>query len=352
MFTIEMLPAQRGDCLWITYGQQGDLHHVVIDGGPLETIPTLVPELERRIKAIPGATNRLDLLVISHIDADHVQGAVSLLSEPTRIKLFADIWFNGWRHVSEVLGAPDGERLGAILEGQSRWNQAWGGEAVVVPDDGALPVKQLPGGMKLTLLSPTRAGLRAIGKAWVAETTKAGLQPGAGAEVPKSWRRTEILGFDPVVLAATRYRRDPSPANFSSIAFIAEYDGKTVLFGADAHAEVVQASLARIGTAPHTFSAVKVAHHGSKNNNSTSLLQQMRSKHWLISTNGAKFHHPDAAAIARVVETQNKPVFHFNYVSDEPHLADIIDAAGSDFTVKLPTKNNNGEYGEGISVSL
>ena len=52
MFTIEVLPAQRGDCLWLTYGEPGDLHHVIVDAGPQDTISTLVPMLEERIRGL------------------------------------------------------------------------------------------------------------------------------------------------------------------------------------------------------------------------------------------------------------------------------------------------------------
>ena len=84
MFTVEMLPAQRGDCLWLTYGEEPELRHVLIDAGPSETRETLVPQLEDRIRVLPGRrrTNLVELFVISHIDADHIQGVVSLLSGP------------------------------------------------------------------------------------------------------------------------------------------------------------------------------------------------------------------------------------------------------------------------------
>lgn len=70
MFTIELLPAQRGDCLWLKYGDESDPHHVVVDAGPSETIDRLVPELERRISSLRGRTNRIELLTVSHIDTD------------------------------------------------------------------------------------------------------------------------------------------------------------------------------------------------------------------------------------------------------------------------------------------
>jgi len=86
-----MLGAQRGDCLWITYGEPDDLHHVIIDAGPAETIGTLVPILEERISQIPGRSNKIELLVVSHVDADHIQGVVSLLSDPARAERFGSV---------------------------------------------------------------------------------------------------------------------------------------------------------------------------------------------------------------------------------------------------------------------
>jgi hypothetical protein len=352
MFTVEMLPAQRGDCLWLTYGTPPDLHHVVVDGGPLETIPTLVPELERRLKALPGTSSRVELLVISHVDADHIQGVVSLLSGPSRVRLFRDVWFNGYEHLRPgMLGAVDGERLTKVLDGaRSRWNKAFRHHAVVVPDNGKLPVIPLPGGLHITLLSPTPRSLAALLPQWEQECVKAGLVVGKGAEIPRSWRRDDMLGFDVAAALARPYRADHAKPNGSSIAFVAEFDGKTVLCAADAHSEILEAALTRLGPDPHRFTAVKLSHHGSKNNTSPGFVERVRSKNWLISTNGAKFHHPRIEALARVVSTQDRPVFHLNYVTDD--VQDLISSQGLDYTVKLPRRDPDGTFREGIVVRL
>ena len=351
MFTIEMLPAQRGDCLWLTYGSESDLHHVLIDGGPSDTLATLVPELERRLKALPGRNNRVELLVITHIDADHIQGIVSLLSDHRRVRLFKDIWFNGFKHLGDdKLGAPDGERLTAALDPeQRRWNKAFKGNAVVAPDEGDLPVIHLAGGLQLTLLSPTPASLAKLAPKWSKECERAGLIPGKGAEVPKSWRRDEMLGFDIEQAAARPYHADRAEPNGSSIVFIATYDGKSVLCGADAHSEILEASLNRLSPNPTRLTAVKINHHGSKNNTSPKLLQRIKSKNWLVSTNGAKFHHPHADTLARIILSQNKPCFHLNYVTED--VQDLIDSAGVQYTVRLPPRSSDG-FGQGIVVKL
>lgn len=349
MFTVEMLPAQRGDCLWLTWGEGDDLHHALIDAGPEETIPTLVPELERRLKALPGRTNRVELLVVTHVDTDHVLGVVSLLSDPRRVPLFRDVWFNGFRHLgADLLGGVDGERLTASLLGhEDRWNRAFDGGPVVLPDEGPPPVVALRGGLTLTVIGPRPTTLAKLAPEWEEAVVRAHLVPGRGAPITRaSWRRDELLGFDVDALAAAPYRRDRSVPNAAGITLVAEYAGKRVLLLGDAPSEEVLPGLARLGPGPHRFDAVKMSHHGSRANTSAAFLAQVRSRAWLVSTDGAKFGHPDPEALARVVTTQRRPTFVFNHVNE--HVQDWVDGAGDRWRVKLPRRRRDGTYTSGI----
>jgi hypothetical protein len=47
MFTIEMLPAAHGDCLWIEYGSSRDTYRMLIDTGTMHSYVNL----KRRIEA-------------------------------------------------------------------------------------------------------------------------------------------------------------------------------------------------------------------------------------------------------------------------------------------------------------
>ncbi len=352
VFRVDVLPAQRGDCLWLTYGKPGDLRHVLVDGGPQETIPTLVPELERRLKALPGNEDRVELLVVTHIDADHIQGIVSLLSDPSRVRLFRDVWFNGYRHHvdEEFLGGPDAERLTAPLLASGRWNRAFDGGAVAVPDSGPLPRITLAGGLTLTLLGPTTAALRALAPKYEEACRRAGIAPGGGAPIKvRSWVRDEFLGFDPDVLAAARMTSDSSKPNRASITVVAEYDGRRALLLGDAHARPTLDALDRLGPGTHAFDVVKLAHHGSRNNTSRALLERIRCRKWIVSSDGAQFGHPDGECLSRVIVTQHRPTFYLNYVTDR--VADLVDGAGDRWSVRLP-RRRGGEYGTGIRVTV
>ena len=61
----------------------------------------------------------MTLVVISHIDLDHIEAPLRLLAQPRRKWPFEprDIWFNGYRHMIETptLGALQGEFLSALL---------------------------------------------------------------------------------------------------------------------------------------------------------------------------------------------------------------------------------------------
>jgi beta-lactamase superfamily II metal-dependent hydrolase len=73
-----------------------------------------------------------------------------------------------------------------------------------------------------------------------------------------------------------RFKPDTTEANGSSIAFLAEYDGRSALFTGDAHAPVLETSIRTLlrnrGRDKLTVGAFKLPHHGSKYNVSPALL--------------------------------------------------------------------------------
>lgn len=328
VFRIEMLPALHGDALWIEYGEPDDLHRILIDGGPVTTYKSLAERLAR----VPGNERFFELIVLTHVDGDHVEGLVRLFADKPLPFSVDKVIFNGWRQMERahgLLGALQGEFLSALLV--NRVPAAWDADAEpwVVRRTGAPPVLELPGGMKLTLLSPDAPKLDAMAKAWKKAVVKAGLQPGdleaawmALAKRKKFLPKKGLLGVAPDLdrLLQDQFKIDAAKANGSSIAFLAEYDGRGALLLGDAHPDVVAASIRRLlkarGQAKLKVDAVKVAHHGSKNNTNDDLLALIDSPTYLISTNGAQFSHPDKACIARILKVGKPKALVFNYRSE------------------------------------
>ena len=93
MISIEVLPAAHGDAIWIEYGSGPEVHRVLIDGGPANTYEL---GLRRRILEQERDDCKLDLMVVTHIDADHIDGALIMLQELARLKVhIQELWFNG-----------------------------------------------------------------------------------------------------------------------------------------------------------------------------------------------------------------------------------------------------------------
>lgn len=328
-FHIEMLPAKHGDALWIEYGEGGRTRRILIDGGPLHAYPAL----EARLAELPPGDQRVELLVITHVDTDHIEGIVRLLAPP-RAKWPLepdDIWFNGYRQVQAGadLGGREGEFLSALIHRRAfdEWNRAFGRAAVVVPGKTAPPRVGLAGDMNLTLLSPAPGKLRAMARKWERDLGRWALDPG---DLDAAWQQlVEETRFHPgaeltlgpddltALLREQLKGTDASAANGSSIAFLAEYRGKSCLFLADAHMSVVCASLRRLlppGQECLRIDAIKMAHHGSRSNLTPELLRLVDAEHFLFSSNGDKFRHPDAQAVeALIAGARRKPTLWFNY---------------------------------------
>ena len=332
MFTVEMLPGGRGDCLWIEYGERAKPHIILIDGG----IPGTEKTLAARLKALPPDRRHIDLVVVTHIDIDHIGGVLGLLRDPVDGLTIGDFWFNAWKHLPVddpgELGAKQGEELSFLLERRKLpWNKAFAGEAAVITKDDELPVIALPGGMSITLLSPRPKRLFNLRKAWKKEIENAGLIPGeAGAELHGQDERDDddggLLGeaLDIEDLAVSAFKGDTSEANGSSLALLAEHDGHRCLLAGDAFADEVLRSVKLLAGAAgedlFAIDALKLSHHGGRKNTSAALVQALACRDYLFSTNGTIYKHPQVETVARVVQFGREagvPRLHFNHRCDQ-----------------------------------
>ncbi|MBR1270535.1 hypothetical protein JQ629_23960 [Bradyrhizobium sp. AUGA SZCCT0222] len=315
VFRLVMHPASEGDALTLSWGEEGKLFHALIDLGRTRDYKTLRPTLKQ--------TGQFELFTISHIDADHIAGAMPLVKESSAPFQPRDVWFNAWHHLKnaaarleraeelESLSAKQGEKLSVgIVRFRWPWNSAFGsnGIASIASPQGQHPI-DLAGNLKVTLVSPGDEELAALEPVWMKELELANLRPldpdDQDEQPDKESGELEVLSRVNVeALAKKPFVEDAAEPNGSSIAFLAEFGGRRVLLGADAHPGVIERRLRKLGYSEtnrlklHLF---KLCHHGSKANTSPTLLKIIDCVNFAISTDGTKHDHPDGETIARIL---------------------------------------------------
>ncbi len=359
--TIEILPASRGDCLWVECTRaQGPPWRLLIDGG----MPTSWPMLQQRIARLAKlGPVHFDLVVVSHIDSDHIGGLLPLFTCTDPAVTFGDIWFNGLPQLPQPgslrsRSVAEGERLVDLLSGQHGsarlpWNVQFNRAAAMTMGDGLYREITYPDGPTLTLLSPSPRRLASLRNVWTKEMLR--LQRGEPSEPPISPALLPLENLE--ALAAIKTRRDQSPANGSSIAFLLEYAGRSCLLAADAFSSVLGPALTTLANArdgrPIEIDVFKLPHHCSKGNVTTDLLRIVPAQHYVVSTNGDRFSHPDDIALARVVTTATwEPTLWFNYASDAMlRWEDTQLQSKYHFNSQFPGESANARAGAGGKAS-
>lgn len=320
---IEVLPARLGDCLLVECEREGDRPwRMLVDAGPPDTWPLL----EKRLAQIDDGTPEIDVAVVTHIDSDHIGGMIPFLQSPHAPRV-RDYWFNGRPHL------PGMERRRSITQGESvtttllgddaagdaedlPWNAAFDGGPVDAGARAGFVEVPLDDGPRVTVLSPTTERLTRLGKKWF----KA-LEEAREERRERGLEREVLAPLGDLEALVDQSGKDHSVPNGASIALLVEHRGASVVLGADAFGDVLGDGLRGLAEARGQeclpVDAFKLPHHGSRGNVFAPMLAAAPARHYLVSSNGDTFHHPDDAALARVVlaprEGDEEPTIWFNY---------------------------------------
>lgn len=87
---VTMFPASKGDSFLISFGPK----HILVDCGYASTYRGFI---KSALTEIHNRAERIERLIITHIDSDHIAGAIELLSE--NVVEIEQIWHNSYRHL-------------------------------------------------------------------------------------------------------------------------------------------------------------------------------------------------------------------------------------------------------------
>lgn len=397
--SIEMFPARNGDSFLIRFNNK---KNIVIDMGYDDTYFSYIKHRFQILNNIDK--QQIDLLVISHIDEDHILGAIEFVKENgyynnQKIIKVDQVWHNSYKHLQfkkkvpkvlkEELSILNGIKIensmkhnskneessnisanqGSTFAGylykfgysENAWNRDYCCNAVNIDYKSEVNI----GDIKIILLSPNEQKLTRLSNKWLSflqskkfdfKLSNESIFDDAYEYYFRCLRDTEeIKEFEPISYQSSKFDleelknkksryKDKSCSNGSSISFIIEYNGKKILFLGDSHEDVIVNNLENLSRDGYelNFNVVKVSHHGSLKNNDK-WIDLISSDYYLFSTDGEGYGHPDEAVIAKIITSNKKDkILVFNYHID---LIRKFDDANLKkiykYEIKLPQKNES-----------
>jgi hypothetical protein len=365
IFRLEVLRARHGDCLLLHYGTEEQPKLALIDGGPKTVYkPFLRPRLKqlRDERGLDQDTPlKIDLVVLSHIDEDHVFGLLELTGElldakrnnEPRIVEVEDLWHNTFddiidndateltQAVTARFGAAalNGDLPGDLIADLDVLDQT---DAVV---DTIKIVASVGQGRNLRDNADNLGIERNVemkGKLMMASPKTKPFKMSGGLSLTVAGpmldevkvlqkKHNEFLKANPelaqhITASALAQYADNSPYNLSSIVVLAESGDKTILFTGDARGDKILEGLELVKIIEpgetHHVNVLKGPHHGSSNNVSLDFFKRITADHYVFSGDG-DFGNPERATLEALAEARGKDPYeiHLTYPIDEIDLA-------------------------------
>jgi beta-lactamase superfamily II metal-dependent hydrolase len=344
---ITMFQAGCGDSFLITIKGERRIN-ILVDCGSIQTYYDFI---KPKLLCMKEQGQAIDFLILTHMHADHLAGALVLFKEnvdhvTSKIIRIQNILYNGFRGL-DLCGYKDAvgdefdkviykgiiaEGLAKIssvsgdiskkqdlllssylLRGRYQWNIFDQFDSGIITADN-LPSLNLGNNSYITFISPNTQKLNLLNKEWerylktirrkislitddlahrAYEAYMLLISNSESEKMIKKISHSKLFSKEDILKLSEKYlEEDTNVGNGSSIAFLLCCDDKNLLFLGDAHPEVYYQNLSRLreqGMAT-CFDVIKLSHHGSSMNISDNFLKTFDSKVFLISANGKNGH--------------------------------------------------------------
>ena len=311
---IEVLQAGTGDSLWISHNKK----NVIVDGG------NSTSAIKMRYDLMPKEEN-IDLLVVTHIDSDHIAGVIALVEqmkskgETNRLK---QVWFNfPKQEESDEYSVSEGNELSSLLckIDVLRWyNNTSDFIGTTIP----------VGDIKISVIAPDND---------VADEYK-----------PKKPDELGVNNADWGVDLSTLIKNvddenlDEGGPNSQSIVILLECEDEKILLPGDCTPNELYRALHSYNNTygnPLRLNLMKLPHHGSVCNITKSIFSEIECSNFIVSTNvNKKYCFPNKEAIAKLICYRNHNDdtinVYFNY-QESLEVLGITETEQVDYNIKL-----------------
>ncbi|RZP19562.1 MAG: hypothetical protein EVA34_04210 [Erythrobacter sp.] len=332
---LEVVPAMKGDCLLLHHGTKADPKLILVDGGPGGVYAkSLKPRLDRiRQERVSGGhigENEplfIDLVVVSHVDDDHINGIIALFEDIANAAPFTvgRLWHNSFDSLVDATGASVAALTGPGAEVTASLNSAGLGSAADGHDDLTMVLASIPQGhtllglaKKLDIPVNPEFQSRAIeahdGRAMFMDGLRCTFLGPMRKELEDlrkefaKWlaKRKAGAGTADALLASLT---DSSVPNLSSLVILVEDGDESLLLTGDARGDKMVAAAKALnllnanGELPvETF---KVPHHGSDRNNDKATFEAFPAQRYVFSGDG-KHGNPERETFEELARARDE----------------------------------------------
>lgn len=362
MVVVHFLPAEAGDCSVIEFDNN---ECIIVDCGYKSTYHKELKPLLQKLK-LKGC--RVVLLIVTHIDQDHIEGAIELIKEngnvnDPQIIDIDNIWFNGFFNTLFLNEVFEQHRFNLEQELQNSKMRIVKSQLEMqnCSSESTISVKQSKSfeelcslndyrlnmqfedrivkrnfehkedinnskinfdDFSITVLSPNQTLLNGLANEFNKEMIKnfgVDYYINNDSDFSTIFELIMKLYIEPVdhsefISASeddiskwlgTSIMSRMNVVNKSAIVVEIEYKGYKLLFTGDSDSDYWAEF------ASDSYDVLKASHHGTMKPNQQ-LIKRVKAKHTLISTNGNKHGHPEKELLANIILNGNKRLY-FNY---------------------------------------
>lgn len=317
---LHVIQAEYGDCFILESKSGKQSVNVLIDGGPYQTFEKhLKPVLQKLL-----LNGTVDLMVLSHIDNDHIIGLLDLLEEiknqreigTKELVKVEKIWHNSFIDLLDFHDEPmkllrryysiqnniltneitDSLIMKGFQQGTDMAKLAKLLKIPINPEfDKLIVIKNRIISVKLNditlyILGPTKKNVDKLQKEW------------------KKWFKKTVESFAGFIQIL-----DKSIPNLASITFLVEMNNKKILFTGDGLGQDIVEILTKNRmldpNGKFNVDILKVPHHGSDRNSTLEFFNKVTAKYYIISANG-RDDNPSLDTLRWIVESgKNSRIF-------------------------------------------
>lgn len=335
MLILHLIQADYGDCLLIEFGEEKDTKYLLVDGGPSETYEN---NLMNVLSKLDQKGRKLDLVVSTHVDDDHIEGLLKLFGginynriirerqkkkgEESDVKDLIQVeklWFNSFAESisyseEEILDAKEtvqiikttlnpemfDESTKAIAEGDTLRGYADALGIPINPEFNFQPISKenatnhpiIVDGLDIYIIGPTKDTLVKLKTQW-------------DEFICKYLADAKDKAIDLRGLRAA----DTRIPNMSSIIILIESNEKRILLTGDGVSQDIMTGLDK-----HNFldsngklhvDILLAPHHGSRRNVTKKFFENITANKYVISA-GFKHKHPSKQTLEMIIDSIDK----------------------------------------------